>query len=227
MALLNHAKKELSAKIVYYGPGLSGKTTNLEWIHRKWEPDKRGKLISLETKTDRTLFFDFLPVQIGEIAGFRTRFNVYTVPGQIFYNETPNYRCEDSVIKTHEQTGAELDAILPEGAQVYWNLTSNMLLLYLPDIEIYPPMLNTSFNFVVGSQPEDSADIYRFSYWDEHLDATWLADADYLLVAGERLKPMEDVLASGRYQLVETTSTYETCRPEKSIVYIYQPIDKD
>jgi len=88
MALLNHAKKELSAKIVYYGPGLSGKTTNLEWIHRKLAPDKRGKLISLETKTDRTLFFDFLPVQIGEIHGFRTRFNVYTVPGQIFYNET-------------------------------------------------------------------------------------------------------------------------------------------
>lgn len=88
MALLNHAKKELSAKIVYYGPGLSGKTTNLEWIHRKLAPEKRGKLISLETKTDRTLFFDFLPVQIGEISGFRTRFNVYTVPGQIFYNET-------------------------------------------------------------------------------------------------------------------------------------------
>jgi signal recognition particle receptor subunit beta len=88
MALLNHSKKELSAKIVYYGPGLSGKTTNLEWIHRKLAPDKRGKLISLETKTDRTLFFDFLPVQIGEISGFQTRFNVYTVPGQIFYNET-------------------------------------------------------------------------------------------------------------------------------------------
>lgn len=88
MALLNHAKNELSAKIVYYGPGLSGKTTNLEWIHKKLEPDKRGKLISLETKTDRTLFFDFLPVQIGEIQGYRLRFNVYTVPGQIFYNET-------------------------------------------------------------------------------------------------------------------------------------------
>ncbi len=88
MALLNHAKKELNAKIVFYGPGLSGKTTNLEWIHKKMEPEKRGKLISLETKTDRTLFFDFLPVQIGEISGYRMRFNVYTVPGQIFYNET-------------------------------------------------------------------------------------------------------------------------------------------
>ena len=88
MALLNHARKELSAKIVYYGPGLSGKTTNLEWIHRKLSPDKRGKLISLETKTDRTLFFDFLPVQIGEISGYKTRFNVYTVPGQVHYELT-------------------------------------------------------------------------------------------------------------------------------------------
>jgi len=88
MSTLNHAKREISAKIVYYGPGLSGKTTNLELIHQKINPDKRGKLISLETKTDRTLFFDFLPIEIGEIHGYKMRFHLYTVPGQVFYNET-------------------------------------------------------------------------------------------------------------------------------------------
>ena len=88
MSTLNHTKREISAKIVYYGPGLSGKTTNLELIHQKINPDKRGKLISLETKTDRTLFFDFLPIEMGEIHGYKMRFHIYTVPGQVFYNET-------------------------------------------------------------------------------------------------------------------------------------------
>ncbi len=88
MALFNYATKELSAKIVYYGPGLSGKTTNIEMVHRLLRPEQKGRLISLPTETDRTLFFDFLPLDLGHIKGFKVRFHLYTVPGQVFYNAT-------------------------------------------------------------------------------------------------------------------------------------------
>jgi signal recognition particle receptor subunit beta len=88
MALFNYATRELSAKIVYYGPGLSGKTTNIEMVHKLLRPEQRGRLISLPTETDRTLFFDFLPIELGQIKGFKVRFHLYTVPGQVFYNAT-------------------------------------------------------------------------------------------------------------------------------------------
>ena len=88
MALLNYKKREINAKIVYYGPGLSGKTTNIQHIHTKLRPDHRGKLMTLATQTDRTLFFDFLPVELGQIRGLKTRFQIFTVPGQVFYNAT-------------------------------------------------------------------------------------------------------------------------------------------
>lgn len=86
MAVLDHAKKEVNAKIVYYGPGLSGKTTNIHYIYSKLMPEHRGELMTLSTKSHRTLFFDFLPVELGEVKGYNTRFYLYTVPGQIFYN---------------------------------------------------------------------------------------------------------------------------------------------
>ncbi len=88
MALFNYATRELSAKVVYYGPGLSGKTTNIEMVHRLLKPEQKGRLISLPTETDRTLFFDFLPLDLGQIKGFKVRFHLYTVPGQVFYNAT-------------------------------------------------------------------------------------------------------------------------------------------
>jgi signal recognition particle receptor subunit beta len=88
MALFNYATRELSAKVVYYGPGLSGKTTNIEMVHHILKPEQKGRLISLPTETDRTLFFDFLPLDLGQIKGFRVRFHLYTVPGQVFYNAT-------------------------------------------------------------------------------------------------------------------------------------------
>jgi signal recognition particle receptor subunit beta len=86
MTFINYAAKEINCKIVYYGPGLCGKTTNLQYIYTKTSPDAKGKMISLATETDRTLFFDFLPLDLGTIRGFTTRFHLYTVPGQVFYD---------------------------------------------------------------------------------------------------------------------------------------------
>jgi signal recognition particle receptor subunit beta len=86
MSFINYSSREINCKIVYYGPGLCGKTTNLQHIYSKTNPDMKGKMISLATETERTLFFDFLPLALGEIRGFKTRFHLYTVPGQVFYD---------------------------------------------------------------------------------------------------------------------------------------------
>jgi signal recognition particle receptor subunit beta len=86
MSFINYMAREINCKIVYYGPGLCGKTTNLQYIYERTNPDAKGKMISLATETERTLFFDFLPLSLGEIKGFKTRFHLYTVPGQVFYD---------------------------------------------------------------------------------------------------------------------------------------------
>ncbi len=86
MSLINYSSREINCKIVYYGPGLCGKTTNLQHIYSRVPQETRGKMISLATEMDRTLFFDFLPLELGQIRGFRTRFHLYTVPGQVYYN---------------------------------------------------------------------------------------------------------------------------------------------
>jgi mutual gliding-motility protein MglA len=86
MTFINYASREINCKIVYYGPGLCGKTTNLQYIYDSTSPQAKGKLISLATETDRTLFFDFMPLELGTVRGFKTRFHLYTVPGQVYYD---------------------------------------------------------------------------------------------------------------------------------------------
>jgi len=86
MSFINYSSREINCKLVYYGPGLGGKTTNLQFIYARTSPEAKGKMISLATETERTLFFDFLPLSLGEIRGFKTRFHLYTVPGQVFYD---------------------------------------------------------------------------------------------------------------------------------------------
>jgi mutual gliding-motility protein MglA len=88
MSLVNYSSREITCKIVYYGPGRSGKTTNLQYIHTQVPDERKGKMVSLATETDRTLFFDFLPLDLGTISGFQTRFQLYTVPGQVYYDAT-------------------------------------------------------------------------------------------------------------------------------------------
>jgi hypothetical protein len=123
MALVNHTTREINAKIVYYGPGLSGKTTNIHFIYHRISPTQRGKLISLATETDRTLFFDFLPVELGSVKGYKVRFHLYTVPGQVFYNATRKLvlKGADGVIFVADSQRAMIDANLESLANLHDN----------------------------------------------------------------------------------------------------------
>jgi signal recognition particle receptor subunit beta len=112
MSFINYAAREINVKIVYYGPGLCGKTTNLQYIYEKSNPQQKGKLISLATETDRTLFFDFLPLDLGSVRGFKTRFHLYTVPGQVFYDASRKLILKgvDGVVFVADSQEARMDA---------------------------------------------------------------------------------------------------------------------
>jgi mutual gliding-motility protein MglA len=112
MVFFNYATMQMAAKIVYYGPGLCGKTTNLHWIYGKTSPQSRGEMVSLETETDRTLFFDLLPIDVGVIGGFKTRLQLYTIPGQVFYNTTRKLVLKgvDGIVFVADSQTAMLDA---------------------------------------------------------------------------------------------------------------------
>ncbi len=127
MVLFNYSTKELTAKVVYYGPGLCGKTTNLQWVHEKLPIKNKGKMLSLATETDRTLFFDFLPIEIGTIRGMRTRIQLYTVPGQVFYNATRRMvlKGADAVCFVADSQEAMLDANLESYENLRQNLEAN------------------------------------------------------------------------------------------------------
>lgn len=112
MSFINFAAREINCKIVYYGAGLGGKTTNLQYIFDKTGEKQKGKMISLATETDRTLFFDFLPLDLGTVRGFKTRFHLYTVPGQVFYDASRKLilRGVDGVVFVADSQGERLDA---------------------------------------------------------------------------------------------------------------------
>ena len=129
MVLFNHATREMTAKIVYYGPGLCGKTTNLMVIFDKLDPKSKGKMLSLATKTDRTLFFDLLPVDIGKVGPFNLKIQLYTVPGQVFYNETRKLvlKGADSVVFVADSQPAMVEATRESFANLLENLQENQI----------------------------------------------------------------------------------------------------
>jgi mutual gliding-motility protein MglA len=134
MVFFNYATMQMAAKIVYYGPGLCGKTTNLQQIYQKTSNKSRGEMVSLETETDRTLFFDLLPLDVGNIAGFKTRFQLYTVPGQVFYNSTRKLvlRGVDGIVFVADSQSPMLDANI----ESFNNLKANLAELGLNVDEI-------------------------------------------------------------------------------------------
>jgi signal recognition particle receptor subunit beta len=125
MSLVNYSTREITSKIVYYGPGRSGKTTNLQYIHGQVPEDRRGRMVSLATETDRTLFFDFLPLDLGSISGFQTRFQLYTVPGQVYYDATRKLVLQgaDGVVFVADSQRAQRD----ENVESFRNLQVNLL----------------------------------------------------------------------------------------------------
>lgn len=148
MPYINHATREIILKIVYYGPGLCGKTTNIKFIHSATNPDARGKLISLETKAERTLFFDFLPLSLPAIRGFQTRVHLYTVPGQLFYSASRKLimKGADGVVFVADSQTARFDANIISMEDLKENLES-----YGYDIEKIP--------FVIQYNKRDLEDI--------------------------------------------------------------------
>jgi signal recognition particle receptor subunit beta len=124
MSMINYASREINCKIVYYGTGLGGKTTNLEYIYSKVNPETKGKMISLATETERTLFFDFLPIDLGEVRGFKTRFHLYTVPGQVYYNASRRLILKgvDGIVFVADSQASRAEANIESMHNLYENL---------------------------------------------------------------------------------------------------------
>ena len=174
MSMINYASREINCKLVYYGPGLGGKTTNLEHVYGKVSPQTRGKMISLATETERTLFFDFLPVDLGTIRGFKTRFHLYTVPGQVYYNATRKLVLQgaDGVVFVADSQARQLDENLESLQNLHQNIlehgvdirTLPMVLQFnkqdLPrDLILAPEELDDALNF--RTLPAFAADALR------------------------------------------------------------------
>ncbi len=185
MSMINYASREINCKLVYYGPGLGGKTTNLEHVYGKVAPDQRGKMVSLATETERTLFFDFLPVDLGTIRGFKTRFHLYTVPGQVYYNASRKLILKgvDGVVFVADSQLERMEANVESMQNLYDNLAE-----YGYDLTKTP--------FVVQYNKRDLPNAAPVGDLQAQLNPGWE------VTEPQRQRPVPDPLRQGEY-LVE------------------------
>ena len=173
MSMINYASREINCKVVYYGTGLGGKTTNLEYVYSRVNPDTKGKMISLATETERTLFFDFLPIDLGSIRGFKTRFHLYTVPGQVYYNASRKLILKgvDGVIFVADSQRSRMEANVEAMYNLYENMES-----YGYDIETIP--------FVIQYNKRDLSDIQSVEELRAELNPTGAPDFEGVAIEG-------------------------------------------
>src|SRR2546426_12841618 len=201
MSMINYASREINCKLVYYGPGLGGKTTNLEHVYGKVTPDTRGKLISLATETERTLFFDFLPVDLGSIRGFKTRFHLYTVPGQVYYNASRKLILKgvDGVVFVGDSQTERMEANVESMQNLYDNLIQHGYDL-------------TKIPFVVQYNKRDLPNAARIEELQDNLNPGWPVEEP------ARQKAIPDPDRPGQYLVEQLDGTwlerapyYEAC----------------
>ncbi|MDQ7008618.1 MAG: GTPase domain-containing protein [Acidobacteriota bacterium] len=152
MPFINYAAREITCKLVYYGPGLGGKTTNLQWIYQNTQREAKGKMVTLATESERTLFFDLLPLSLGKIRGFSTRFQLYTVPGQIFYDASRKLilKGADGVAFVADSQAARFEANIESLRNLKLNLEENGL-----DFETIPYVLQLNKRDLPTALPVD------------------------------------------------------------------------
>lgn len=186
MSLINYSSREINCKIVYYGPGLCGKTTNIQYVYNKVDPGTKGKLITLATEMDRTLFFDFLPLELGTVKGFKTRFHLYTVPGQVYYDASRKLilRGVDGIVFVADSQKSRFDANIESLYNLHENLEE-----YKLKIEDIP--------FVIQYNKRDMPDVISLEDLEQELNPEGYPSFEAVATTGEGVFDTLKAVAKG------------------------------
>ena len=189
MSLINYSSREINCKIVYYGPGLCGKTTNIQYVYNKVDPGTKGKLITLATEMDRTLFFDFLPLELGTVKGFKTRFHLYTVPGQVYYDASRKLilRGVDGIVFVADSQTSRYDANIESLYNLHDNLEE-----YKLNVEDIP--------FVIQYNKRDMPEIISVEDLEQELNPDGYPSYEAVAVKGDGVFDTLKAMAKGVLQ---------------------------